>query len=136
MFLSVGETYNRYAPVANWATTLDFGTKLGGTNFYSISTLVMQSQTSTMRTGVGYLIKKSGPVSVYGLMDGGVTSTTGANTSVNLGNVGGGVVVRYDLGSITPKLSGFGAAVQFRETAVAGNSVAPELSAKLTYYLK
>lgn len=137
MFLSLGESYDHYAtPTPVWATTLDFGTKMASSNFYSISTLVMEGKTSTMRTGVGYLIKKSGPVAVIGLIDGGVTTTV-APTSVTLGNVGGGILARYDLGSISKKLQGFGVAAQVREVAAgAGTGSTPEFTLKLTYYLK
>jgi len=136
MFVDVGEAYNHYVAPATYATELDFGVRLAGTNFFSISTLDLQPSVATMRTGIGYLIKKSGPVSIFATMDGGVTSTSGTPSGLTLGNVGGGVRVRYDLGSKWPKLAGLGVIAGIRETAIAGSSVSPEGLLGLSYLLK
>jgi hypothetical protein len=149
MFFGIGAEYNHYSTPATYATTADFGVKLAGTNFYSISTLEMQQRTATVRTGVGYLLKHAGLVSVIATMDGGVTTTTtttASGTTTNapaialgnlaLGNVGGGVLVMYDLGTLNSKLANVHAVGGFREAAVAGTSVSPEFIFKLSYSLK
>jgi hypothetical protein len=123
--------------------------KLAGTNFNSISTLEMQQRTATVRSSVGHKPKHAGPVSVIATMDGGVTTTTtttasGTTTDApaialrNLapGNVGGGVLVMYDLGTLNSKLANVHAVGGFREAAAAGTSVSPEFIFKLSYSLK
>ena len=142
MFLSIGEAYNHYVTPATYATELGFGVQFGQTNFYNINTLDLGATAATVREDVGYLIKKSGPVAVFATMGGGITSvssTTATSLSVGgvtLGSVGGGMLVRYDLGSLSKKLTGFGLLAGIRETAVSGSNVSPEFSLKLSYFLK
>ena len=153
MFIGVGGGYNRYVTPATFATTVDFGVKLSSSNFWSLSTLVLQGNAATVRSGLAYPIKCAGALCVVATMDGGVTTTqtttvTAAGTTTQtgspmlavgnlaLGNVGGGALLMFDLGRMTKRLTNIRAVVGFREAAVAGTSVAPELVFKLSYALK
>lgn len=130
--LGLGAEYNRYAN-PRWLSTIDFGIQLPGTKVFSLTTLETPFQRQALpdlRTGFGYLFKYDKRVALILYMDAGaVGSTWGPGTAV-LGNVGGGILVRWDLGHSV------GLVVGLRETAVAGQTVSPQALVKLSYYLK
>lgn len=142
MFLGIGTVYNHYTTERGFTPFLDFGVQISETRFYSISTLGLGRLSATMRTGVGYSLKKSsdGNLNVIALMDGGITTASDTTAlsvgGLTLGTVGGGVLLRYNLGAFSSRLNNVGIAFGLRETAVSGTSVTPEFSIKLSYFLK
>jgi hypothetical protein len=139
MFLALGGGYNHYSNPATSESTLNLGVQIGNSAFWSISTIAAQAKSATVRSGFGYAIKQSGPVLLLLLADGGATTATSptpAASSFALGNVGGGMLVRYDLGSLTPKLKNIGLSGGVRMAAIAGTSVQPEWLCGISYVLK
>ncbi len=140
LFVSTGVQYNKYVPSdPTWATVLNFGTQIAGSNYWSISTMVLQSNAATLRSGFGYKLKCAGAFCFFATIDAGLTNVNGtaaAPTTPNiggftLGNVGGGVLMKYDLGATFAKLKGVGIIAGFREAAVAGSNVSPEFTIAL-----
>jgi hypothetical protein len=146
MFIATGVVYDHYVATPGYANTIDFGIQVPNSNFWSVSTMVLQPNVATMRTGAAYLLKRAGPFSVFATADAGVSSVAGTGPlapsplfsvgGLTLGNVGGGVLFRFDLGSVNKKLTGLGIVTGFRETAVAGTSIAPEFILKMGFFLK
>lgn len=139
MFLSVGEVYSRNASnVAALATTLNFGVQIASSSVFSITTLTQQagSSTASFRSGFGYAVKKSSPLLLIALVDAGTVPPAPGSTAIALGNVGGGLMARYDLGSAWTKLKNVGVSGGLRITAISGNSVTPEYSVAISYFLK
>ncbi|HLI85557.1 MAG TPA: hypothetical protein VKV17_16700 [Bryobacteraceae bacterium] len=133
VFISVGAAYG---PQSALTPTVDVGVEIGSSHFYSISTLMLGRPTATLRTGFGYTVKRSGPVAVMALLDGGLSSLPAGTSGILLGNIGGGAGVRYDLGYHWKSLAGLNVVASLRETAISGASVTPEYSFKLSYFLK
>jgi hypothetical protein len=130
-FVSVGGEYLRSTP--NFAAgTVNFG--VCGNSLCSISTLETGATSSTVRTGVGYQLIKSGSVSLIALADAGVTMAS--SPAVSLGNVGGGFLVRYDLGAKHPSLKNIGLTGGVRIAGVSGQNVQPEFLAAVSYWFK
>lgn len=128
-FVSVGGEYLRGVP--NFAAGIvNFG--VCGGQFCSISTLETGATTSTVRTGLGYQLVKSGSVSLIALADAGITASS--TPSVALGNVGGGFLVRYNLGAAHPSLKNVGLTAGVRIAGVSGQSVQPEFMAAVSYW--
>jgi hypothetical protein len=140
VLVGVGLSYNRYTAAPAWSSAVDFGFQIGGSPLISISSLILQPKTASIQTALGYDLKKQGPVHVIALASLGVASSSTAPAvsvgTVNLGTLGGGLLVRYDLGHLHKSLAGLGLAAGVRETAIAGSNVAPEFLLKLNYYLK
>ena len=144
VFIGLGGEYNHYSTPALTAATLELG--VCGNKVCSITTIEMQGTVSTVRTGFGYLVKTAGRVSLYGTMDAGATfgltqaTAAAAASGVALGNLGGGLRVRGDLGGL--KIlghaipAGFGVVGGVRMAAVAGTSVQPEYMASVNYRWK
>ena len=137
-FIGVGGEVNRYASTPFSAVTVDFG--VCGNSLCSISTVENQKSLATIRTGVGYYLLKTGPVSLYALADAGISTGTVATTpnpaSVTLANVGGGFKVRYDLGSHFKTLQGLGLTGGVRIAGVTTQGIAPEYMVSVSYRLK
>jgi hypothetical protein len=141
VFVGLGGEYNHYSNPALAASILELG--VCGSKVCSITTIEMQDRVSTVRTGFGYLLKKSGKLSLYGTMDAGATfglvqaTSAAVASAVALGNLGGGLRVRYDLGGaklaghVIP--AGFGVVAGVRMAAVAGTSVQPEYMASMSF---
>lgn len=141
MFISTGVQYNKYVPSdPTWAATINFGVQISGSNYWSISTMVLQPNVATLRSGFGYKLKCAGAACFFATVDAGLTSVSATPSGtppalsvagVGLGNVGGGLLMRYDLGANWPKLKGLGIVAGFREAAVAGSNVSPEFTVAL-----
>jgi hypothetical protein len=141
VFVGLGGEYNRYSSPSFAAAILELG--VCGSKVCSITTVEMQSHLSTVRSGFGYLIKKAGRVSLFATMDAGATfgvtqaSAAAAAQSIALGNLGGGLRIRGDLGGL--KIfghaipAGFGIVGGVREAAVAGSSIQPEFMGTMSY---
>jgi hypothetical protein len=128
-FVSVGGEYLR--GTTNFeAGIVNFG--VCGAQLCSVSTLETGAATSTVRTGVGYQLVKSGAMSLIALADAGVTASSAP--SVALGNVGGGFLIRYSLGVAHPSLKNVGLTAGVRIAGVSGQSVQPEFMAAVSYW--
>jgi hypothetical protein len=147
-FVSVGGEYNHYSSPAQGAATVSLGVGLGS-GLYSISTIEMGVSNATVRSGIGYALKNTDTFSLIALMDAGITSgsmpvngqtaaTAPISSSVSLGNVGGGFLVRYDLGNVIKSIAGKGlnVLVGVRMAAVTSQGVQPEALISLSKFFK
>ena len=92
---------------------------------------------ATYRADIGYQLKAVGNVRLIALAGGGVTrATTPEATTVNLANVGGSVLLRYDLGGISANLKDLGISGGMRIAAVSGVSVQAEFLLGVSYWFK
>jgi hypothetical protein len=144
----IGGGYNHYSTPASYETMVNVAVQIGSSAFWSISTVSLQPKVASVRSGFGYAIKKSGPVTMILLADAGavVSSVTTANVAVSatapatgafaLGNVGGGILMRYDLGDVLPSLKNIGIGAGFRMAAITSQSVQPEVLVSISYVLK
>jgi hypothetical protein len=134
-FVQIGLEYNHYSDPAMLAATVKLGARMS-TNFWSISTITMQPNTATIRSGIGYALKKTANLLLLSIGDAGITSQTTAvgalpiPSTVILGNIGGGFLVSYDLAGVWQKLKEkglrFNAGV--RMAAFTATSVQPAFS--------
>jgi hypothetical protein len=114
------------------------------TGLCEITTLESGATIATIRQEIGYKVKQSadGNVMLLILAGGGLTGTTSTAgllpSSLNLGNVGGGAALLYDLGGVIKPLKGVGVKVKVsvRETAVTSLGVKPQYQAELVYRFK
>lgn len=140
--ISVGAEVTAYNSPLQFVPTI--GVLGCWTNVCEISTLEMGATISTVRQEIAYKVKQSADKNsmLLVLAGGGLTATQGTAgllpTSVNLGNVGGGVAFVYDLGGLFKPLAGKGVKVKasVRENAVTSLGVKPQYQAELVYRFK
>ena len=134
-FVNIGAEYNHYSNPVYTAGTVSVG--VCGVALCGISTVELQPKTATYRADIGYQLKAVGNVRLIALAGGGVTrATTPAATTVDLANVGGGLLLRYDLGGISANLKDLGISAGMRIAAVSGVSVQAEFLFGLSYWFK
>jgi len=140
--VSVGAEVTAYNKPVQYVPTI--GVMGCWTHLCEISTLEMAPSIATVRQEVAYQAKQSADKNsmLLILVGGGLTGTTTTAgllpSSLNLGNVGGGVAFVYDLGGLIKPLKGAG--VKFkasvRENAVTSLGVKPQYQAELVYRFK
>ena len=111
-FVSTGGGYTRNNGTPNVAEGwVSAAVGLGGGN-YSITTVDMLANVSTIRTGFMKVFSRSGNFSLGGRVDAGVAAAT-----PTIGSFSGGAIMLYDLKGFSGKLSGIYLVGELRITA-------------------
>jgi len=137
--VGTGVERNTYGNTPNWLPFVNVGACWAA--FCEMSTLEMGSGSASVRQDIGYKMKCSadGGTCLIAIVGGGLTTTTTTGSvlpsTVNLGNVGGGFLVRSDLGAFIKPLQGKGltAHLEAREATVTSLGVKPQFAVGLEY---
>ncbi len=134
--VGMGVEYNHYGDNPGFMPTFQFGWRMTD-RFWQVNTLNLGATTATMRAGFGYALVRRDHLLLIALSDAGITTQQNGGgvplvpSTVTLGNIGSGVLVKYDLGALWKKLEGFGAGGSMRIAAVTSVSVQPAFAFSL-----
>ena len=111
-FVATGGGYTRNNGTPNVAEGwVSAAVGLGGGN-YSVTTIDMLANVSTIRTGFMRVFSRSGNFSLGGRVDAGVSAA-----APTIGSFSGGAIMLYDLKGLKPKLAGIYLVGELRITA-------------------